>query len=142
MVKTPDEVALIRVAGKIRAYVFEILDGHEFADCRSTILSTASSQWASQPVRLATSKRQYRFKHVLNCSINHEVCPGVPDPGGIIHDGDVVNFGIRLEKAVISPILARPSSLAMPARRDAAGANRSEGDVEKYKTGPAESLSR
>ena len=28
------------------------------------------------------SKGQYGFKYVLNCSINHVVCHGVPDPAG------------------------------------------------------------
>lgn len=44
------------------------------------------------------SKGQYDFEYVLNCSINHVVCHGVPDPNEIIHDGDIVNFDITLEK--------------------------------------------
>jgi methionyl aminopeptidase len=35
---------------------------------------------------------------VLNCSINHVVCHGVPDGAAILRDGDIVNFDITLEK--------------------------------------------
>ena len=44
------------------------------------------------------SKGQYGFKYVLNCSINHVVCHGVPDPDAIIRDGDIINLDITLEK--------------------------------------------
>ena len=35
---------------------------------------------------------------VLNCSINHVVCHGVPDADEIIRDGDIINLDITLEK--------------------------------------------
>jgi methionyl aminopeptidase len=44
------------------------------------------------------SKGQYGFQYVLNCSINHVVCHGVPDPNAIIRDGDIINLDITLEK--------------------------------------------
>jgi methionyl aminopeptidase len=44
------------------------------------------------------SKGQYGFEYVLNCSINDVVCHGVPDPGEIIRDGDIINLDITLEK--------------------------------------------
>src|SRR3546814_10863076 len=44
------------------------------------------------------SKGQYGFAYVLNCSINHVVCHGVPDAGAIIRGGDIINLDITLEK--------------------------------------------
>ncbi|MFD2249234.1 type I methionyl aminopeptidase, partial [Pseudochelatococcus lubricantis] len=44
------------------------------------------------------SKGQYGFEYVLNCSINHVVCHGVPDREEIIRDGDIINLDITLEK--------------------------------------------
>jgi len=99
MVKTPDELALMRVAGRMLASVFEMLDGQELADMSTLQVNDLVERFIT--VDLAArpaSKGQYGFKHVLNCSINHVVCHGVPDGQEIIQDGDIVNFDITLEK--------------------------------------------
>src|SRR5690606_27745288 len=44
------------------------------------------------------SKGQYDYGLVLNSSINHVVCPGVPSTTDVLKDGDIVNFDITLEK--------------------------------------------
>src|SRR3546814_1829661 len=44
------------------------------------------------------SKGQYGFKFVLNSSINHVVCHGVPDADEIVRAGDIINLDITLEK--------------------------------------------
>ena len=45
-------------------------------------VNAATVDLAARPA----SKGQYGFKYVLNCSINHVVCHGVPDPSEIIRD--------------------------------------------------------
>src|SRR3546814_8249808 len=47
---------------------------------------------------MPAGKGQYGFKFVLNSSINHVVCHGVPDADEIIRDGDIINLDITLEK--------------------------------------------
>jgi methionyl aminopeptidase len=99
MVKTLDELALMRVSGKLLASVFEMLDGQNLAGMSTLQVNDLVDCFIS--VNLAArpaSKGQYGFKYVLNCSINHVVCHGVPDPGEIIHDGDIINLDITLEK--------------------------------------------
>lgn len=99
MVKTPDELALMRVSGRMLASVFEMLDGQELAGMSTLQVNDLVDHFIS--VDLAArpaSKGQYGFKYVLNCSINHVVCHGVPDRQEIIRDGDIVNFDITLEK--------------------------------------------
>ncbi|MDW6020521.1 type I methionyl aminopeptidase [Mesorhizobium sp. BAC0120] len=99
MVKTPDELALMRVSGKMLASVFEMLDGQELSGKSTLQVNDLVDRFIT--VDLAArpaSKGQYGFKYVLNCSINHVVCHGVPDPNEIIRDGDIVNFDITLEK--------------------------------------------
>ena len=101
MVKTPDELALMRVSGKMLASVFEMLDGQELAGMSTLQVNDLVDRFIT--VDLAAhpaSKGQYGFKYVLNCSINHVVCHGVPDPGEIIRDGDIINLDITLEKNV------------------------------------------
>jgi methionyl aminopeptidase len=99
MVKTADELALMRISGKLLASVFEMLDTQDLAGMSTMQVNDLVDRFIT--VDLAArpaSKGQYGFKYVLNCSINHVVCHGVPDAGEIIRDGDIVNLDITLEK--------------------------------------------
>jgi methionyl aminopeptidase len=99
MVKTSEELYLMRVSGRLLASVFEMLD-------RQTLTGMSTLQVNDLVDRFITvdlaarpaSKGQYGFEYVLNCSINDVVCHGVPDPGEIIRDGDIINLDITLEK--------------------------------------------
>lgn len=99
MVKTPDELALMRISGRLLASVFEMLDGLDLAG-RSTLAINdlvehfITRDCAARPA----SKGQYGFAFVLNCSINQVVCHGVPDADTIVRDGDIINLDITLEK--------------------------------------------
>lgn len=99
MVKSPDELALMRTSGKLLASVFEMLDTQALAGLSTMQVNDLVERFIT--VDLAArpaSKGQYGFKYVLNCSINHVVCHGVPDPDEIIRDGDIINLDITLEK--------------------------------------------
>ncbi|TZG29288.1 type I methionyl aminopeptidase [Sphingomonas montanisoli] len=98
MVKTPDEIALMRISGKLLASVFEMLDGQDLAGLSTMAVNDLVDRFIT--VDLAArpaSKGQYGFKYVLNCSINHVVCHGVPDAAQLIRDGDIINLDITLE---------------------------------------------
>ncbi|MBU2097853.1 MAG: type I methionyl aminopeptidase, partial [Gammaproteobacteria bacterium] len=44
------------------------------------------------------SKGQYDFPYVLNPSVNHVVCHGMPKASQLLRNGDIVNLDITLEK--------------------------------------------
>lgn len=99
MVKTADELTLMRTSGKLLASVFEMLDRQNLAGMSTMQVNDLVDRFIT--VDLAArpaSKGQYGFKYVLNCSINHVVCHGVPDSNEIIRDGDIINLDITLEK--------------------------------------------
>ncbi|KGF67106.1 methionine aminopeptidase [Hoeflea sp. BAL378] len=99
MVKSPDDLALMRISGALLASVFEMLDGLELAGLSTLEVNDLVERFIS--VDLAArpaSKGQYDFEYVLNSSINHVVCHGMPDGQEIIRDGDIVNLDITLEK--------------------------------------------
>ncbi|MGN6818947.1 MAG: type I methionyl aminopeptidase [Sphingomonas sp.] len=99
MVKTPDELALMRLSGRLLASVFEMLDGQELAGMSTLGVNDQVERFITEDLAAhPASKGQYGFKYVLNCSINHVVCHGVPDPDEIIRDGDIINLDITLEK--------------------------------------------
>ncbi|WP_380778837.1 type I methionyl aminopeptidase [Sphingomonas sp. R86520] len=99
MVKTSDELALMRVAGKLLASVFEMLDARNLEGMSTLQVNDLVDQFITVDLGARpASKGQYGFQYVLNCSINHVVCHGVPNPDEIIRDGDIINLDITLEK--------------------------------------------
>lgn len=99
VVKTSDEIALMRNSGRLLASVFEMLDGLDLAGMSTMQINDLVERYIT--VDLAArpaSKGQYGFEFVLNCSINEVVCHGVPDPETIVRDGDLINLDITLEK--------------------------------------------
>jgi methionyl aminopeptidase len=99
MVKTLDELALMRVSGRLLASVFEMLDGQNLAGMSTMQVNDLVERFITRDLAARpASKGQYGFKYVLNCSINHVVCHGVPDAAVTIRDGDIINLDITLEK--------------------------------------------
>lgn len=99
MVKTPDELALMRISGRLLASVFEMLDTIDLAGMSTLEVNDLVERYIT--VDLAArpaSKGQYGFAFVLNCSLNDIVCHGVPNADEFIRDGDIINLDITLEK--------------------------------------------
>ncbi len=99
MVKTPDEIVLMRKSGRLLASVFEMLDelglvGMSTMQINDLVERYITVDLAARPA----SKGQYGFQFVLNCSINDVVCHGVPDAREFVRDGDLINLDITLEK--------------------------------------------
>lgn len=99
MVKTPDELALMRESGRLLASVFVMLDRQDLAGRSTLQVNDLVDRFITVDLDARpASKGQYGFEYVLNCSINHVVCHGVPSPDEIIRDGDIINLDITLEK--------------------------------------------
>lgn len=99
MVKTSDELALMRVSGRLLARVFEMLDGLSLAGMSTLAVNDLVERFITHDLAARpASKGQYGFAYVLNSSINQVVCHGVPSADDVIRDGDIVNLDITLEK--------------------------------------------
>ncbi|RVT99594.1 type I methionyl aminopeptidase [Rhodovarius crocodyli] len=99
MVKSPDELALMRRSGRLLARVFEMLDEQPLAGMSTLAVNDLVERFITQDLAARpASKGQYGYGFVLNCSINHVVCHGVPSATEILRDGDIVNLDITLEK--------------------------------------------
>ncbi|MCU6455129.1 type I methionyl aminopeptidase [Sphingomonas sp. A2-49] len=99
MIKTPEELALMRISGALLASVFDMLDALDLAGLSTLAINDRVEAYITRDLGARpASKGQYGFAYVLNCSINHVVCHGVPDGDAILRDGDIVNFDITLEK--------------------------------------------
>lgn len=99
MTKRPDELALMAESGRLLASVFEMLDRTPLAGLSTLQIDTMVERFIVDDLQARpASKGQYGYGFVLNCSVNHVVCHGVPSPTDILRDGDIVNLDITLEK--------------------------------------------
>jgi methionyl aminopeptidase len=99
MVKTGAELALMRVSGALLASVFEMLDAQDLVGLSTLQVNDLVDRYITDDLGARpASKGQYGFAYVLNSSINHVVCHGVPSASDVIRDGDIVNLDITLEK--------------------------------------------
>ncbi len=99
MVKTADELALMRASGRLLARVFEMLDTLELAGMSTLSINDLVERYITHDLSARpASKGQYGFAYVLNSSINQVVCHGVPSAEDVVKKGDIVNLDITLEK--------------------------------------------
>ncbi|NBC35060.1 type I methionyl aminopeptidase [Novosphingobium sp. FSY-8] len=99
MVKSADELALMRISGRLLAQVFQMLDGIDLNGMTTMAVNDLVDHYITHDLQARpASKGQYGFAYVLNCSLNDEVCHGVPDARRAIADGDIINLDITLEK--------------------------------------------
>ena len=97
--KTPEEIALMRESGRLLAKVFAMLDDYITAGISTMDINTRVEDYIVNDLQSRpASKGQYDFPYVLNTSINHVVCHGVPKASQILRNGDIINCDITLEK--------------------------------------------
>ncbi|HEY2452222.1 MAG TPA: type I methionyl aminopeptidase [Scandinavium sp.] len=99
LIKTADELARQRHAGKLLASVFAMLDdfiqpGVTTMDINNRAEDFIVNALKSRPA----SKGQYDYPYVLNTSVNEVVCHGIPKTSEHLKSGTIVNVDITLEK--------------------------------------------
>lgn len=99
MTKSPQELALMAESGRLLASVFTMLDTIPLTGLSTLQVDEIVERFIVNDLKARpASKGQYGYEFVLNASINHVVCHGVPSSSDILRDGDIVNLDITLEK--------------------------------------------
>ncbi len=99
MIKQPQELALMAEAGRLLASVFDMLDKTPLEGVSTLEINDKVERFIIEDLQSRpASKGQYGYGFVLNSSINHVVCHGVPSQTDVLKSGDIVNFDITLEK--------------------------------------------
>jgi len=99
MIKTADQLALMRESGRLLAQVFTMLDGFVSAGQSTLDIDSAVEAFIRQNLQARpASLGQYDYPFCINTSINDVVCHGMPDAKAVLKDGDIVNIDITLEK--------------------------------------------
>ncbi|MBN45870.1 MULTISPECIES: type I methionyl aminopeptidase [unclassified Methylophaga] len=97
--KNTDELAVMREAGRLLASVFRYLDNHVKVGITTMDINHLAERFiVDQLGARPASKGQYGYQYVLNSSINHVVCHGIPSDTQKLKSGDIVNVDITLEK--------------------------------------------
>lgn len=97
--KNAEELSLMREAGRLLAMVFSYLD----KQIRPGVSTMDINNWVERYIvddlqARPASKGQYGYQYVLNASVNHVVCHGIPSEQQTLKVGDIVNVDITLEK--------------------------------------------
>jgi methionyl aminopeptidase len=99
LVKTPDEIEKMKVAGHLTARVLEavgaiikpgITTGQIDEFCEDYIVNTLKA--------IPGSKGQYGYPYTVNTSINKVVCHGMPSAEQVLQKGDIVNVDVTVIK--------------------------------------------
>ncbi len=99
LVKSQDEIDLMRESGRLLARVFSALDKKIEAGISTLDINDFVDNYIVHTLNARpASKGQYGYQFVLNSSVNEVVCHGVPSPAKKLKSGDIVNIDITLEK--------------------------------------------
>ena len=99
MVKTPEEIAKMRVAGQLTAKVLEAVSEIIRPGMTTAEIDEFSEHYIVEVLKAVPgSKGQYGYPFAVNTSVNDVVCHGMPSPKQVLKKGDIVNVDITVKK--------------------------------------------
>ena len=99
MIKSSEEIQLMRESGRLLASVFHMLDQEIYEGMTSLEVDTLVERYIIDTLKARpASKGQYGYQYSLNASVNDVVCHGVPNANFKLRGKDIVNIDITLEK--------------------------------------------
>ncbi|RUR31670.1 type I methionyl aminopeptidase [Vreelandella nanhaiensis] len=99
VLKSEEELQLMREAGRLLASVFSYLDTLIVPGISTMQINDWAERYIVDELKARpASKGQYDYQYVLNASVNHVVCHGIPSETQALKLGDIVNVDITLEK--------------------------------------------
>jgi methionyl aminopeptidase len=98
-VKTPEQIEKMRVAGRLAAEVLEMLVPHVKPGVSTEQLDRLAYEHIVEVQRGIPANVGYKgFPKTLCTSVNHVICHGIPNPGKVLKDGDIVNIDVTVIK--------------------------------------------
>lgn len=102
--KTPDEIAKMRVAGRLAASVLTMIGEHVRAGVSTEELDRICHEYIVDEIDCIPAPLNYGgrgqppFPKSICTSVNHVVCHGIPSPKKVLRDGDVMNIDVTVIK--------------------------------------------
>lgn len=105
LIKTPDEIEKMRVAGRLAAEVLDMIKPHIVPGVTTLELDTICHDYIVNkqeaiPACLGYGAAPGRpaFQHVICTSVNHVVCHGIPTDAKKLKKGDILNIDVTVIK--------------------------------------------
>jgi methionyl aminopeptidase len=105
LIKTPDEIEKMRVAGRLAADVLDMIKPHIVPGVTTLELDTICHDYIVNkqdaiPACLGYGAAPGRpaFQHVICTSVNHVVCHGIPSDAKKLKKGDILNIDVTVIK--------------------------------------------
>ena len=105
LIKTPDEIEKMRVAGRLAAEVLDMIKPHIVPGVTTLELDTICHDYIVNkqdaiPACLGYGAAPGRpaFQHVMCTSVNHVVCHGIPSDTKKLKKGDILNIDVTVIK--------------------------------------------
>src|SRR5688572_27015638 len=96
--KTPDEIAKMRVAGRLAADVLEMIEPYVKEGITTDELNTICHDYIVNVQKAIPAPLNYKgFPKSICTSLNHQVCHGIPGPRKL-KDGDIINVDVTVIK--------------------------------------------
>ncbi len=97
--KTADEIAKMRIAGKLAADVLMMIGPYVKAGVTTEELNTICHDYIVNVQNAIPAPLNYRgFPKSICTSVNHVVCHGIPNDKKILKNGDIINIDVTVIK--------------------------------------------
>jgi len=98
IIKTPEEIAKMRVAGRLAAEVLEMIEPYVKVGVTTDELNQICHDYIVNVQQAIPAPLNYHgFPKSICTSVNHQVCHGIPGPRKL-KDGDIVNIDVTVIK--------------------------------------------
>lgn len=99
LVKTPEEIQKMRIAGRLAASVLEMIEPYVVAGVSTGELERICRKFIIEDLdAIPSTLNQQGFPACICTSINHVVCHGIPADTKILKDGDIINIDVTVKK--------------------------------------------
>lgn len=96
-IKTPEQIAKMREAGRLAAEVLELLVEHVKPGVTTEELDRIAHDHIVHVQKAVPANVGYKgYPKTLCTSVNHVICHGIPSPSKVLKDGDIVNIDVTV----------------------------------------------
>ena len=97
--KTPDDIAKLRIAGRLAADVLAMIGEHVRAGVSTEHLDRLCNDFIVNTLQATPANVGYLgFPKTVCASVNHVVCHGIPSRAEVLKDGDIINIDVAVIK--------------------------------------------
>lgn len=98
IIKTPEEIEKMRVAGRLAAQVLEMIEPHLHVGITTDEIDTLCHDYIVNVQQAIPAPLNYKgFPKSICTSVNHQVCHGIPGPRKL-KEGDIINIDVTVIK--------------------------------------------